>query len=178
MQDGSVFAHPISERRITETGGSVWPSPNTMPMRPQEGSVRMLRAKVLSQEMTEVEASAMLNGKSVFSAQGKIPMWPTPSVRGFTNDGSMMALAHMANGREEFAGMAYRAGKKKKEKMWPTPTAHNAKETNAPSEAASVGGTLNPAWVAWLMAFPLEYINSKDWVTRKSQPKQQQHGGS
>ena len=47
-------------------------------------------------------------------------------------------------------------------KMWPTPTAHNAKETAAPSEhlrntptlAAQAGGSLNPTWVEWLMGFP------------------------
>lgn len=47
-------------------------------------------------------------------------------------------------------------------RMWTTPTAHNAKETAAPSEynrntptlAAQVGGSLNPAWVEWLMGFP------------------------
>jgi hypothetical protein len=103
-----------------------WPSPNTSPTRPQEGNVRMLRAKVLAGEMTEAEAAAMLNGKSPFQAQGKIQQWPTP-------------------------------------------TAHNAKETNAPSEsnrntptlAAEVGGKLNPSWVAWLMGFPIEWVNSK-----------------
>jgi hypothetical protein len=64
---------------------------------------------------------------------------------------------------------------------WPTPTAHNAKETNAPSEskrntptlAARVGGKLNPMWVEWLMGFPLEFTASKDWVTPKSRFKQQ-----
>jgi hypothetical protein len=66
--------------------------------------------------------------------------------------------------------------------MWPTPTAHNAKETNAPSEsnrntptlAAKAGGTLNPAWVEWLMAFPIGFTASKDWEMRKSQSKRQQ----
>lgn len=46
--------------------------------------------------------------------------------------------------------------------MWPTPTAHNAKETNAPSEAfrntptlaAQAGGGLNPNWVEILMGWP------------------------
>ena len=49
--------------------------------------------------------------------------------------------------------------------LWPTPTAHNAKETNAPSEsrlntptlAAQVGGSLSPTWVEWLMGWPLEW---------------------
>ena len=46
--------------------------------------------------------------------------------------------------------------------LWPTPTAHNAKETNAPSEtlrneatlASRVGGHLNPDWVELLMGWP------------------------
>lgn len=69
---------------------------------------------------------------------------------------------------------------------WPTPTAHNAKETNAPSEserntptlAAEVGGSLNPQFVAWLMAFPIEWASLKATETRKSRSKQQQRGDS
>tara|TARA_R110000851_G_scaffold314726_1_gene476902 strand:- start:62 stop:688 length:627 start_codon:yes stop_codon:yes gene_type:complete len=46
--------------------------------------------------------------------------------------------------------------------LWPTPTAHLAKETNAPSEAnrneptiaSLVGGQLNPIFVEWLMGYP------------------------
>jgi hypothetical protein len=67
-------------------------------------------------------------------------------------------------------------------KMWPTPTTHNAKETNAPSEAnrntptlaAQVGGKLSPDWVEWLMGFPTGFTVLKDWVTPKSRSKQQQ----
>jgi hypothetical protein len=51
-----------------------WPTPNANPGRPNEGNVRMLRAKVLAGEMAESEAAAMLHGgKSPLSAQGKIP---------------------------------------------------------------------------------------------------------
>jgi hypothetical protein len=50
---------------------------------------------------------------------------------------------------------------------WPTPTAHNAKETNAPSEANrntptlanQVGGKLNPTWTEWLMGWPLNWTS-------------------
>jgi hypothetical protein len=66
------------------------------------------------------------------------------------------------------------------QRMWPTPTAHNAKETNAPSEAnrntptlaAQAGGQLNPMWVEWLMGFPIGFTVSKDWVMPKSRSKQ------
>jgi hypothetical protein len=67
---------------------------------------------------------------------------------------------------------------------WPTPTAHNAKETNAPNEAlrneptlaSRVGGKLNPTWVEWLMGWPLEWTDLKPLATDKFQQWQQQHG--
>ena len=56
----------------------MWPTPCAND-RPNEGNVRLLRAKVESGEMAEAEAEAMLHGKSPFSAQGKVPAkWPTP----------------------------------------------------------------------------------------------------
>jgi len=68
-------------------------------------------------------------------------------------------------------------------KQLPTPTAHMAKETNAPSEAlrnqpsmtSIVGGTLNPVWVEWLMGWPLGWtdlkpIDSDDICSWDSEP--------
>ena len=59
-------------------------------------------------------------------------------------------------------------------RMWTTPTAHNAKETAAPSEynrntptlAAQVGGSLNPAWVEWLMGFPTGHTDLNNSETQ------------
>jgi hypothetical protein len=69
---------------------------------------------------------------------------------------------------------------------WPTPTSHNAKETNAPSEstrntptlAAQAGGHLNPMWVEWLMGWPLGWTDLKQLETDKCHCVQQQHGES
>jgi hypothetical protein len=52
-------------------------------------------------------------------------------------------------------------------RLWPTPTAHNAKEGNYPAErtrktptlASLVGGKLNPTWVEWLMGWPLGWTD-------------------
>jgi len=68
--------------------------------------------------------------------------------------------------------------------IWPTPTAHNAKETNAPSEsnlhtptlAAQVGGHLNPTWVEWLMGWPLGWTDLKPLGMDKCLCVPQQHG--
>jgi len=67
---------------------------------------------------------------------------------------------------------------------WPTPTAHMAKETNAPSEAlrnepsmaSRVGGSLNPTWVEWLMGWPLGWTDLKPLEMDKSHFAPQQHG--
>lgn len=60
-------------------------------------------------------------------------------------------------------------------KYYPTPTAHMAKETNAPSEAnrneptlsSIVGGQLNPEWVEWLMGWPIGHTDLKLLETDK-----------
>jgi hypothetical protein len=69
--------------------------------------------------------------------------------------------------------------------LWPTPTAHNAKETNAPSEAnrntptlaSQAGGSLNPTWVEWLMGWPLGWTDLKPLATDRFHSAQQPHGG-
>jgi hypothetical protein len=90
-------------------------------------------------------------------------LWPTPCLPG--NGGSH--------------------GKRKlKEMLWPTPTAHNAKECNAPSEAerntptlaAQAGGKLNPTWVEWLMGWPLGWTDCAASATDKFQAWRHSHG--
>jgi len=69
--------------------------------------------------------------------------------------------------------------------MWPTPTAHNAKEgaypgeftRNTPTLSAQAGGMLNPTWVEWLMGWPLGWTDLKPLATDKYQQWLQQHGG-
>ena len=92
---------------------------------------------------------------------------PTPTTQGL-NGGSNSRKSAMRKG------------------TWPTPTAHNAKETNAPSEserntptlAAQAGGQLNPMWVEWLMGWPLGWTDSKPLEMDKYHCAQQQLGES
>jgi hypothetical protein len=98
-------------------------------------------------------------------------LWPTPTVNGNYNRKGLSPTSG--------DGLATAVMK------WPTPTAHNAKETNAPSEAkrneptlaSRVGGKLNPMWTEWLMGFPLEWTDLKPLETDRFQQWQQQHGG-
>ncbi len=75
------------------------------------------------------------------------------------------------------------SGSKQPLQIWPTPTAHMAKETNAPSEAnrneptlaSRVGGHLNPMWVEWLMGWPPGWTDLKPLGMDRFQSWQQQH---
>lgn len=68
--------------------------------------------------------------------------------------------------------------------MWPTPTAHNAKECNAPAEqtrntptlAAQAGGKLNPPWVEWLMGWPIGWTDCEPLETGRCQQWLRSHG--
>ena len=79
-----------------------------------------------------------------------------------------------------------------KARMWPTPTAHNAKEQDSASEAKlntptlchqARGGDktqpkhLNPVWIEWLMGWPLGWTDLKPLATDKFQSWLHSHGG-
>jgi len=69
-------------------------------------------------------------------------------------------------------------------RMWPTPTAHNAKEggypaehnRNTPTLAAQAGGALNPTWVEWLMGWPLGWTDCAVSATDKYRWWRRLHG--
>ena len=98
-------------------------------------------------------------------------LWPTPTVCGNYNRKGASATSG--------DGLATAV------KMWPTPTAHNAKETNAPSEAqrntptltAQAGGQLNPNWVEQLMGWPIGHTDLKRLATVKSRSVELLLGG-
>jgi hypothetical protein len=145
---GSAYAHPMSERRITETDGSHWlptPTATANQMAPSMQKHRGCRNLILPTPTT-IDAGT---GRFNTSIGGT----PRPT------------LALMA-----------------RKNLWPTPTAHNAKETGAPSQMERktvqlgdlVGGSLNPQFVEWLMGFPIGFTDSKGWVMPKSRSKPQQ----
>jgi len=92
---------------------------------------------------------------------------PTPTATQFlSNQGG--SGGRVGKVRLTLAGMAEKG-------MFPTPTAHNAKEMAAPSEykrntptlAAQVGGKLNPRWTEWLMGFPVGWTSCEPLAMHK-----------
>ena len=57
--------------------------------------------------------------------------------------------------------------------LWPNPAEFHR---NTPSLATHAGGPLNPAWVEWLMGWPIGWTELKPLETAKFQEWLQQHG--
>jgi len=152
---GSAYAHPMSERRITETDGSYLPTPTV----------------TTGAQVAWDKTPRQTGGTSL---AGWVNYFPTPTTID-AGTGRFNTSVGSSNHRPTLAMMAKKA-------LWPTPTAHNAKETGSPSQMERktvqlgdlVGGSLNPSWVEWLMGFPIGFTVSKGWVTPKSRSKPQQ----
>jgi hypothetical protein len=115
-------------------------------------------------------------------------MWPTPSAHKNTKSGELInkdgtLWDGMSKPHSKKTGKQVQTALADAVTKWPTPTAHNAKETNAPSEAnrneptlaSRVGGHLNPMWVEWLMGWPLGWTDLKPLAMDRFQSWQQQH---
>ena len=109
-------------------------------------------------------------------AEERQKMWPTPT-------------STERSGINPKTGTG--AGLSKTVKMWPTPRAalgmtfklsqglanlqhKKYLETEVAYVEKAPGGTLNPTWVEWLMGYPAEYTDLKDWEilsSRKSRKK-------
>jgi hypothetical protein len=119
--------------------------------------------------------------------------WPTPTTKGYghASEGMVANLIQKIEDKiiskqeaEQMLSLSKLENHRTWEKKFPTPTAHNAKETNAPSEserntptlAAQAGGKLNPMWVEWLMGWPLGWTDLKPLETDKFQKWLDEHG--
>ena len=113
---------------------------------------------------------------------------PTPRAQepGSTSEGYGDCLSDVAKGRKGW------------DQMWPTPTRRDYKGTNSPEGLTrkdgksrmdqlpnavkyrdlpgQVGGHLNPAWVEWLMGWPVGWTELRPLETDRFQQWLQQHG--
>jgi len=108
--------------------------------------------------------------------------WPTPDA----NCGARGTQEIWTPKRKSGQPAQYSINQAVRDKMFPTPTAHNSKECASPSEynrdtpslATHAGGKLNPMWVEWLMGWPLGHTDLKPLETDKSHFVQQPLGDS
>ena len=126
-RSGLLWERPMSERRTKETGSGLWPTPTAL-MMPCEGTVRIMRKKWQSGELSLEEASVVA-GRDVRAAQGKVPaMWPTP------------------NAQDHKTGMSNAPGRKQSSLPRTVAVLEGVTQTQC--------GGLNPMWVEALMGWP------------------------
>lgn len=127
--------------------------------------------------------------------QTHVARWPTPRasdgerggrgellhmVKGGTPRGPLMATP-TATANQLSPSMMKHPGCR----AWATPTTQDAHNNGAPSQQerntkplnAQVGGALNPAFVAWLMAFPIGWLNCEHSAMRRFRAWQRRHSG-
>jgi len=194
-QGGSAYAHPMSERRITETDGLHWPTPTC-----QVGAMHLESNALQRNSMSlgsavhyfATPAARDWKGHTITAAHpngfnrslaNDVKMFPTPTTID-AGTGRFNTSVGSSNHRPTLAMMA-------KKDLWPTPNASDSRDRGnmsnpAIQRRAEIGkqlnlsmvvdptsGQLNPPFVEWLMGFPIGFTVSKDWVTPKSRSKQQ-----
>ena len=162
-QNGLLWELPMLAQTTKEIESGFWATPTTMDKLPPKST------KALHREATIARPSRS-KPANLRDQVSNMQNWPTPTVCGNYN---RKGLSKTSGDGLATAVMRF-----------PTPTAHNAKETNAPSEALRnepslahhAGGKLNPTWVEWLMGWPLGWTDLKPLEMDKSHCVPQQHG--
>jgi len=136
---------------------AMWPTP-TVVQRPNEGNMRLVRARAVAGEISWEEAEAMV-GKDVRLPHGKLKEY-LPTTQASDHITKRTSKSWKEQGRVNFT-----LSNPEIQKMWPTPTL-----------AAQAGGRLNPDWTEWLMAWPIGWTDSKPLATDKFRQWRQSHG--
>ena len=141
MRNGICYRQQPLAPRTSGTDSSLWPTPNTYEDRAEQYTL-------------QTSLRHYLEGRQIHLSQA-VKLWPTPR----TSDGN-------GAGKHGTGGIDLRTAVR----LYPTPTVQDAQNNGGPSQSlrntpplnAVVGGKLNPTWVAWLMGFPLEWLNLQD----------------
>ena len=101
-----------------------------------------------------------------------VKLWPTPTTMDHVKRKGMRPSRAATNRKTGYLSEMVM--------MWPTPVQDdvhyrkNKYKQGGTALSTKAGGTLNPTWVEWLMGYPAEYTDLKDWETlssRKSRKK-------
>tara|TARA_R100001530_G_scaffold129409_2_gene99734 strand:- start:1618 stop:2172 length:555 start_codon:yes stop_codon:yes gene_type:complete len=168
---------------IKEKESGWWATPNTMdylPPRSKEGTMRM--------RQTHKKGRSRPSNLREQVDPTTMRLWRTPdAVAGGSNlPGIKKALDQGHLKRPSGQPIQIRLHDQIREpRLWPTPRASNPGsrpnqkggkilQEEAKKSQPTIGGTLNPVWVEWLMGFKEGHTDLKDWemlLSRKSRKK-------
>jgi hypothetical protein len=158
MRNGRIYAPPMSERPIEEREFGWWPTPTksegTGPGAHGSGDIN-LRTAVQFPTPSATEYGSNQGGgmgrtgpsRPSLGTMARKGLWPTP--RAHERGGYQRDRGIKGKERPTLSGAA---------KMWPTPTA-NRRDGLQSHGVNVVSGSLNPAFVEWLMGYPLGWTD-------------------
>jgi hypothetical protein len=201
MRAGECSEQSMPVLRTSETGSGLWLTPTCMNIAPTDG-----RRKSREAFRASIGRSDAPGGLAEQVATPKF--WPTPDARDSQPEGLEAGRRRMEKystcglqtavklyptpTTEGIDGGSNSRKAAKARGMWPTPTCHNARDSDSPSEAnrntpslchQARGGDktlpkfLNPMWVEWLMGWPLGWTDLKPLETDKFRQWLNSHGG-
>ena len=182
MQGGALSERLTLALRTSGSVSGLWPTPNTEGYR-SDGELKLLAEMVgdtpefqaMSSRACRSKKRAALrrlgndaNAVTIGGATGTDSTQPTAIVQNSIN-GSGPDATHINQVR----------------KMFPTPTCQDAKNNGSASQQVRntkplnvvVGGSLNPAWVEWLMGWPIGWTDLGALGTDKFRQWLHSHGG-
>ena len=147
-----LFRLAPSARRTGGRGCLLWATPNTMDYLPQRSPEALRRQATTSRKGRTRPANLREQ-----VCQETVRMWPTPTQRDYKGSNSMTHI--LRPGQKNHMGQLANAVK-----MFPTPRANCGSGMSKHGDGGqdlqtAVGGQLNPAWVEWLMGFPIGWTD-------------------
>ena len=139
----------LSERRTGGSESRLWATPSAMDSLPQ-------RSPEALQRLAETARKGRSRPSNLREQVDETTMalWPTPTARDYKDGGATSCANVPVNG---LLGRAVH--------LYPTPKAQNARGggqvhgNGGPSLDVVAGGSLNPAWVEWLMGYPVGWTD-------------------
>jgi hypothetical protein len=151
--NGELYLRQTLVRPIKEKESGYWLTPNCMDSLPPRLPEALKKQYDNNRQGRTTHST--LREQVVYPPPNQ--MWPTPAARDY-------------KGANSFKTTSEKISQGKRSHMGQLPNAIMMEEQ------ASIGGTLNPTWVEWLMGFPLGWTDLKPLVMDKSLYVQQQHG--
>ena len=179
----SLFQLAPLTRHTEETGFGLWATPNSMDSLPP----RQAEDCSTNQKNREGRSRSGNLREQVVHPQ----MWPTPSAcpRGAHTGARSGAVSEDGKTRTSANGTRWGATLQTAVRMWPTPSANedaagtpngnmqkmlgNHPDIRGTTPEEWQRGSLNPAWVEWLMGYPIGHTDLKDWATPSSRKSRQ-----
>lgn len=151
-RSGTLFRLPRSVPRTLENDSLLWRTPTAQEAGQGERFLSTLRDKDGGPPRRGKRIYNPKDGKHiVLTLNRQVALWPTPTARLGTARGAQA-------------------------KRYTDPRRSNDLD-DAVADSGSLG-QLNPTWVAWLMGFPIDFLNSVPWETRSSRKSRSSSGGS